>query len=106
LLQTRAFHTIWIIRQRKNSSNGIYSISIENISPNEEVVVEIQYITELKLASEGELAFVFPNKLWLPVNKLLPNSFYFSITWELPGKIKRIYSLTNDIEVTKGSDEQ
>jgi hypothetical protein len=106
----------------EKATNGIYSISIENIPANEEVVIEIDYITELKIASDGELAFIFPTEISrkhegasqktvkdliahqatndAAFRSILPNSFYVNITWESSAKINRIYSLKDEIEVS------
>jgi hypothetical protein len=100
-------------------TNGIYSISFGNIPANEEVVIEIDYITELKIASDRELAFIFPTGISrkhegasqktvkdliahqatndAAFRSILPNSFYVNITWESIEKINRIYSLTDEV---------
>jgi hypothetical protein len=111
----------------EKATNGIYSISIENIPAKEEVVVEIEYFTELKPASDGELAFIFPTQISRKHQgalqktakdliahqttndaymTILPNSFYFNITWESSAKINRIYSLTDEIEVSSVHEQK
>jgi hypothetical protein len=109
------------------AAQGIYTINLGNIAPQEEITIEVDYITELECSEDGEMKFLLPTNIspkydasQKTVNDLLANqattgqltysdsalyNFHLNINWQSNQKIKRVYSLTSEIEVT-GVDEK
>jgi hypothetical protein len=103
-------------------TNGIFTVNVGNIAANEEVTIELEYITELECTDEGEMKFVLPTNIppkYDPPQKTVTDiianqattnqltysssaSFQFdlNINWQSNSRIKQVYSLTNDIEVS------
>ena len=102
--------------------NGIYTINVGNIGVQEEVDLELEYLTELETSSENELKFLLPTNISpkyddphktltdlttdeeilskLQYTTSTPFTFQLDLNWTSQQKIQRVYSLTNEIAVT------
>lgn len=108
----------------EKASNGVYSVNVGQIMPEELVKIEIDYITQLVCSDNGDIKFVLPtnispkydaaqktlkdqeaststtNALTFTSNKAAMYSFHVVLLWTSNNGIQEVKSLTNEISVT------
>jgi hypothetical protein len=106
----------------EKAANGIFTVNVGNIAVNQEITIELEYITELECTDEGEMKFVLPTNIspkydapektvtdiivdqattsQLTYSSSVPFQFQLNINWQSNSRIKRVHSLTNEIEVS------
>ena len=106
----------------EKSSNGIYSMSVGNIGPGEDILIEVEYITSLLTNDAGDVKFVLPTNIGMKyaggekkkkdrmanqetISQMTYSStaaypFSLNINWTSNSNIHSIRSLTHPIVVT------
>jgi hypothetical protein len=106
----------------EKASNGIYTMNIGNIQPNQEVKIEFEYLTTLECTEEGHMKFVLPTNIspkYDDQHKTVPDmlatratttsmvhtaskppfDFHVELNWKSNNTINEVKSYTNEIEV-------
>ncbi|XP_029210389.2 von Willebrand factor A domain-containing protein 5A-like [Acropora millepora] len=86
--------------EERNESSDIFQISVGNLPPKREALVELRFVTELSVESEGRVVFVLPtvlNPRYSPIlTTQIPRVFTvdspYSFTFEM--KVKAISAIT------------
>jgi hypothetical protein len=107
----------------EKAANGIYTMNVGNILPNQEVKIEFEYLTKLECTEEGQMKFVLPTNIspkyddqQKTVSDMMatrstttpmvhsggksPFNFHVDLTWRSSNPILEVKSFTNEIEVT------
>ena len=98
--------------EESDKSSDIFKISVGNLPPKKEAIIELRFVTELAVEAEGRVVFVLPTVLspgyasWDSAAFLSPCSFDFEMKVKAISAISEISSPSNVLQVEIEDSDQ